>query len=207
MKEPKYQKFQDNHENQKYGFIQEGIVPEKEDIKKLKNKSSKKEEKRPPFSLPAELEQKKPPNTQNDDDLLPFFAKDYPSSDEEKEEICFINSPIPSETSNIGGEAEEVEGIEEEENQNSTGKNQNLNNADLGQSIDYNSELAAEQEKESNYISREEILAMYNKQQEKNREEERKLKEERKKKEEEEKRKIEDEKKKEIIGRKKEKNC
>ena len=219
MKEPKYQKFQDNHENQKYGFIQEGIVPEKEDIKKLKNKSSKKEAKRPPFSLPAELEQKKPPNTQNDDDLLPFFAKDYPSSDEEKEEICFINSPIPSETSNIGGEAEEVEGIEEEDNQNSNEKNQNLKNLELGQSIDFNSELEAQQEKPSNYLSREEVLAMYNRQQEKNREEERKLEEERKKKEaerkkkeeerkkkeEEEKRKIEEEKKKKLLEEKRKK--
>ena len=113
---------------------QERIPLEKEDIKKMENESLKKDDKRPPFSLPAELEQKSPPKIQNDDDLVPFFAKDYPSSDEEKEEICFINSPIPSETSSIGGEAEEVEGIEEEENQNSIEKNKNLNNRDLGQS-------------------------------------------------------------------------
>ena len=61
MKEPKYQKLQNNQkQNKKYDFFQEGILPEKEDIKKLKNKSSKKDNKRPPFSLPAELEQKNP---------------------------------------------------------------------------------------------------------------------------------------------------
>ena len=154
MKEPKYQKLEENqNENEKYDFFQKGILPEKEDIKKLKNKSSKKDGKRLVFSLPVELEQKKPPSTQNDDDLLPFFAKDYPNSNEEKEEMYSINTPIPSETSNTGGEAEEVEGIEEEENQNSIEKNQNFKNddikkLDLGQSFDFNSDLEAEQELE-----------------------------------------------------------
>ena len=201
MKEPKNHKKEENEaKNKKYNFFEEGLFPEKEDIKKMKNRSSRKENKRPPFSVPNDLEQKKPPNTQNDDDLLPFFAKDYPSSSDSKEEICFINSPIPSQTSYNGGEAEEVEGIEEEDNEeksqitnekkeNEKKENENFknqNNEEIGQSIDFNSELEAEQEKPSNMITREEFLKSYNKQQEKNKEEERKKEEEEKKRKEEE---------------------
>ena len=119
MKEPRISKFKDNkNQNQDYKFFEEGILPEKKDEKKLKNKSSQKKNQRPTFSLPNEIDKKLVPNTQKDDDIYPFFAKDYPSSSESKEEICFINSPIPSNTYTYsGGEAEEVEGIEEEDNE------------------------------------------------------------------------------------------
>ena len=139
MKIPKNQKLEEEEDqNKKYNFFEEGLFPEKKEIKKIKNKSSHKENKRPPFTLPEDMKQKKPPNTQNDEDLLPFFAKDYPNSDSESnEEICFINSPIASQSSFNGK-----------------------------QSIDFNSELEAEQEKKSNMMSREEVVGRFKKQQE-----------------------------------------
>ena len=182
MKEPKYQKLEYNqNQNKKYSFFQEEILREKEDIKNVKNKTPKKDGKKPPFNLSAELEQKKPPNTQNDDDVLSFFTKDYPSSNEEKEEIVLIKTPTPSETSDIDGEVEEVEGIEEEENQNS--KNGDITNVDLGQ-IDFNSKLEEELEEERKKKDKK------NKELEKKKqEEEKKLVMDKKKKEEEEERK------------------
>ena len=101
--------------------------------------------------MPNDLDNKKIPNTQKDD-LIPFFAKNYSSSSESKEDICFINSPIPSNSNTYtGGEAEEVEGIEEDDKEdkselskNNNNKNINSqNNDELGQSIDYNSEIEA----------------------------------------------------------------
>ena len=155
------------NENKENGFFQDGILKEKEDI----IKKSQEKDKRPSLNLPPEREPKTKNPENNDDDLLPFFAKDYPTSSEEKEEIIFINSPLPSESSNVGGEAEEVEGIEKKDNQNSTEKNK-------PKSIDFNTELEAEQERPSTMITREQVLVLYNKQQEKNREEERRKKEE-----------------------------
>ena len=111
MKDPNYIKFEDNQfQSKKYNFFDEGLFPERADEKKYKNKSSQKKQQKLPLSLPNEINKKKAPNTQNDN-YIPFFAKDYPSSSESKEDICFINSPMPS---NSAGEAEEVEGAEEE---------------------------------------------------------------------------------------------
>ena len=197
MKEPKYIKYEDNQKaSKRYNFFEEGLFPEKEEEKKIKNKSSQKKKQKPPFSMPADIDNKKVPNTQNDD-LLPFFAKNYPSSSESKEEICFINSPTPSK-SITGDEAEEVEGIEEEDGEDkSNEKYIDVNNEQIGQSIDYNSEIEAEQERPSKMMSREEVLERFKRQEEKKREEKRrKEEEEKKKKEEEEKKKMEEEKRK-----------
>ena len=216
MKEPKRPKFEDNKEqNEQFAFFKDGLLPEKNEIKKIKNKSSNKEDKRIPFSLPNNISPKKQIKTQNEEeDLLPYFAKDYPSSSESKEEICFINSPIPSETSLSRGEAEEVEGIEEEENieknKNSKKDKKSKENIDIqkniineeslisGMSVDYNSELEAEQDKPSSMLTRVEVLEMYNAQQEKNKmEQKKKEEEERRRKEEEEKRRKKEEEEKE----------
>ena len=202
MNEPKYPKFENKKkENDNYHFFEEGIFPEK----KQKNKSSQKKIQRPNFSLPNEINKKKLPNTQNDDELVPFFAKDYPSSSESKEDICLINSPIPSNTvSYSGGEAEEVEVIEEENEEqsqikkkinNDKIKNNNINNKndESGNSIDFYSDLEEEQDRPSKMMSREEVIERIKIQKEKMREEKRKKEEEEKrKKEEEEKRKKEE---------------
>ena len=114
MKEPKYQKLENMPKDNKYDFFAEGIFPEEiEEKKRLnKNRSSKKQN---PFPFTIPLQQKKAPNTQKeDDDLVPFFAKNYPQSSESEQDICFINSPVPSDTPDNSGEAEEVE-VEEEE--------------------------------------------------------------------------------------------
>ena len=174
MKEPKYSKFEDNrNQNKKYNFFQEGLFPEKKDEQKLKNKSSQKKNQRPLFSLPQQIDRKSIPNTQKEDDILPFFAKDYPSSSESKEDICFINSPLPSKSYTYsGGEAEEIEGIEEEDNEDRSNiineKKKNVNNKDnndnnnanddLEISVDYNSELEEELERPSKMMSREEMI-------------------------------------------------
>ena len=218
MKEPKKHKFEENKgEKDKFAFFKDGLFPEDNEIRNNKNKSSHKENNRIPFSLPNDINKKKTLKTQNDDeDLLPYFAKDYPSSSESKEEICFINSPIPSESSMPGGEAEEVEGVEEEghteKNQISkklkkeknekiikkeNDKQKVMGNDESGMSelsVDYNSELEAEQEKQSSIFTRKVVVEMFNAQQEKNKEEERKKEEEeKKKKDEEEKRKKKEE--------------
>ena len=180
MKEPKYIKYEDNQKaSKRYNFFEEGLFPEKEEDKKIKNKSSQKKKQKPPFSMPADIDNKKVPNTQNDD-LLPFFAKNYPSSSESKEEICFINSPTPSK-SITGDEAEEVEGIEEEDGEDkSNEKYIDVNNEQIGQSIDYNSEIEAEQERPYKMMSREEVLERFKRQEEKKREEKRRKEEEEK---------------------------
>jgi len=222
MKDPNYIKFEDNQfQSKKYNFFDEGLFPERADEKKYKNKSSQKKQQKLPLSLPNEINKKKAPNTQNDN-YIPFFAKDYPSSSESKEDICFINSPMPS---NSAGEAEEVEGAEEEGEtqrnkdlgglENGNEKKYDINNEEMGLSIDYNSEIEAEQERPSSMMSRTEVIERFKLQEEKKREEKRKkeeeekkkeekrrTKEEKKKKEEEEKRKKEMEKKKKEDGKK-----
>ena len=208
MKEPKYSKFKDNrNQNKNYNFFQEALFPEKKDEQKLKNKSSQKKNQHPLFSLPQQIDRKSIPNTQKEDDILPFFAKDYPSSSESKEDICFINSPLPSNTYTYsGGEAEEIEGIEEEDNEdksnitnekekknnkpnNSNNNNNNLNNDEKEKSVDYNSELEEDQDIHSKMMSREEMIERLKIQEEKKREEKRKKEEEERIKREEEKRK------------------
>ena len=189
MKEPKYVKYEeDSKDNQgkRYNFFEEGLFPEKEDEKKLKNKSSQKKQQKYPFSI-AEQENKRISNTQKED-LLPFFAKNYPSSSESKEDICFINTPAPSNSNTYsGGEAEEVEGIEEEDEKNDKSEEKKINNEDYELSVDFNSEIEAEQERPSKTMTREEILSRIEEKKKRDEDEKRKKEEERKKKEEEEK--------------------
>ena len=221
MKEPKFPKLEDIPKDHKYDFFAEGVFPDTEDEKQNKNLGSQKKS-RLPFSLPANAI-KKVSNTQKDDDLVPFFAKNYPSSSESKEEVCFINSPSPSDTPDNTGEAEEVDIDESEEddnennkekenkdkNKNQKGFNNNkkliLNNEDLGVSIDFNSEMENEYENPSKMMSREEVQEIRRKRklelerqeaERKKKEEEEKKKEELKKKKEEELKKKNDEEKK-----------
>ena len=206
MKGPKFSKFEANKDdNNNYNFFQVGLFPERENAKLIKNKSSQKKNKRPSLSMPKNIYKNKIPNTQKDDDLLPFFAKDYPSSSESKEEICFINSPLPS-NSDSGGEAEEVEGIEEEDKEEKTELTKekvinNINNKEFNLSIDFNSELEAQMIEHSQYVSKDEVVESFNRMQNiknmekiRKEEEERKRKENEKKKEEEEKKRTENEK-------------
>ena len=217
MKEPKYPKLEDLPKENKYNFFEEGIFPEEIEEKKRQNKNrSTRKQNRFPLSMPAEL--KKPANTQKDEELVPFFAKNYPPSSESKEDICFINSPIPSDTPDNTGEAEEVSVEEEEsdesENKNNKSKkkennnetNNNINNDDFGASVEFNSELEYEYEHPSKMMSREEVQEMIRKNQERKREEQRKREEEekRKKLEEENRKKEEEKRKKEEEKRKKE---
>ncbi len=116
MKEPKFPKLEDIPRDHKYDFFAEGVFPDTEDQKLDTQKKS-----RLPFSLPVNVG-KKISNTQKDDDLVPFFAKNYPSSSESKEEVCFINSPPPSDTPDNTGEAEEVEGEESESDEDGNKK-------------------------------------------------------------------------------------
>ena len=214
MKEPKFPKLEDIPRDHKYDFFAEGVFPDTEDQKLDTQKKS-----RLPFSLPVNVG-KKISNTQKDDDLVPFFAKNYPSSSESKEEVCFINSPPPSDTPDNTGEAEEVEGEESEsdedgnkkdkknEKNNNNKKNNNLNNDEIGVSVDFNSEMEYEYDNPSKMMSREEVQELMRKrkiqkekeeQERKKKEEEeekRKKDEERKRKEEEEKKRKEEEKKK-----------
>ena len=196
MKEPKYQKLENMPKDNKYDFFAEGIFPEEiEEKKRLnKNRSSKKQN---PFPFTIPLQQKKAPNTQKeDDDLVPFFAKNYPQSSESEQDICFINSPVPSDTPDNSGEAEEVE-VEEEEsdefdekvvkkNKEKKQNNNNINNDEIGASVEYNSELEYEYEHPSRMLSREEVQELMRKNQERKREEQRKKEEEEKRKKEEE---------------------
>ena len=213
MKEPKFPKLEDIPRDHKYDFFAEGVFPDTEDQKLDTQKKS-----RLPFSLPVNVG-KKISNTQKDDDLVPFFAKNYPSSSESKEEVCFINSPPPSDTPDNTGEAEEVEGEESESDEdgnkkdkknekNNNKKNNNLNNDEIGVSVDFNSEMEYEYDNPSKMMSREEVQELMRKrkiqkekeeQERKKKEEEeekRKKDEERKRKEEEEKKRKEEEKKK-----------
>ena len=220
MKEPKFPKLEDIPRDHKYDFFAEGVFPDTEDQKLDTQKKS-----RLPFSLPVNVG-KKISNTQKDDDLVPFFAKNYPSSSESKEEVCFINSPSPSDTPDNTGEAEEVDIDESEEDENENNKekenkdnkNKNekvvnnnkkliLNNEDLGVSIDFNSEMENEYENPSKMMSREEVqeLKRIRKLQLEKEEAERKKKEEEEKKKEESKKKKEDELKKKIDEEKKKK--
>ena len=174
MKEPKFPKLEDIPKDHKYDFFAEGVFPDTEDEKQNKNLGTQKKS-RLPFSLPVNAI-RKVSNTQKDDDLVPFFAKNYPSSSESKEEVCFINSPSPSDTPDNTGEAEEVDIDESEEDENENNKekenkdnkNKNekvvnnnkkliLNNEDLGVSIDFNSEMENEYENPSKMMSREEV--------------------------------------------------
>ena len=182
MKGPKYSKFEDNKDEiNNYNFFQVGLFPEKEkeNSKKIKNRSSQKKNQRPSLSMPNDVDKNKIPNTQKDDDLLPFFAKDYPSSSESKEEICFINSPLPSNTY-TGGEAEEIEGIEEEEANTEKNElikdkiNNNINNKEFDQSIDFNSELEAQMEEHSQIMGRDEVIERFTRMQNKRKKEEEK---------------------------------
>ena len=215
MKEPKFPKLEDIPRDHKYDFFAEGVFPDTEDQKLDTQKKS-----RLPFSLPVNVG-KKISNTQKDDDLVPFFAKNYPSSSESKEEVCFINSPPPSDTPDNTGEAEEVEGEESEsdedgnkkdkknEKNNNNKKNNNLNNDEIGVSVDFNSEMEYEYDNPSKMMSREEVQELMRKRKiqkekeeqerkkkEEEEEEKRKKDEERKRKEEEKKRKEEEKKKK-----------
>ena len=221
MKEPKFPKLEDIPKDHKYDFFAEGVFPDTDDEKREKNLGSHKKS-RLPFSLPVNVV-KKVSNTQKEDDLVPFFAKNYPSSSESKEEVCFINSPSPSDTPDNTGEAEEVEVDEEsddnenkKENEDKKNKNEKinnnknnkkliLNNEDLGVSIDFNSEMENEYENPSKMMSREEVQELKRKrklelqreeEERKRKEEERKKKEEEKKKKEEELKKKNDEEKK-----------
>ena len=220
MKEPKFPKLEDIPRDHKYDFFAEGVFPDTEDQKLDTQKKS-----RLPFSLPVNVG-KKISNTQKDDDLVPFFAKNYPSSSESKEEVCFINSPPPSDTPDNTGEAEEVEGEESEsdddgnkkdkknEKNNNNKKNNNLNNDEIGVSVDFNSEMEYEYDNPSKMMSREEVQELMRKrkiqkekeeQERKKKEEEEKRKkdEERKRKEEEKKRKEEEKKKKDEESKRK----
>ena len=205
MKEPKFPKLEDLPKDNKYDFFAEGIFPEEIEEKERLNKNrSTRKQNRFPLSIPAEA--KKPANTQQDDELLPFFAKNYPPSSESKEDICFINSPVPSDTPDNTGEAEEVDVDEEEdeesENRNNKGKkkeknNNNINNEEIGASVEFNSEMEYDYEHPSKMMTKEEIQEMVRKNQERKREEKRKKEEEeRRKKEEEENKKKEEERKK-----------
>ena len=204
MKEPKFPKLEDLPKDNKYDFFAEGIFPEEIEEKERLNKNrSTRKQNRFPLSIPAEA--KKPANTQQDDELLPFFAKNYPPSSESKEDICFINSPVPSDTPDNTGEAEEVDIDEEEdeesENRNNKGKkkeknNNNINNEEIGASVEFNSEMEYDYEHPSKMMTKEEIQEMVRKNQERKREEKRKKEEEeRRKKEEEENKKKEEERK------------
>ena len=114
MKEPKYPRLADLPKDNKYDFFAEGIFPEEIAEKQKQNKNlSTRKLGRLPLSIPPET--KKLPNTQKEEELVPFFAKNYPPSSESKEDICFINSPLPSDTPDNTGEAEEDEEEEEEE--------------------------------------------------------------------------------------------
>ena len=209
MKEPKYPKLGELPKDHKFDFFAEGIFPEEIEEKKKQNKiqSTKKQN---PFPFARPIQPKKPPNTQKeDDDLVPFFAKNYPQSSESEQEVCFINSPEPSDTPDNTGEAEEVEVDEDEsdeddENQDANkkkNKQKNNNNEDEFAEHEFTSELEYEYEHPSKMLTREEFQELIRKNQERKREEQRK------KEEEEEKRKKEEEanKKKEEEKRKKEK--
>ena len=215
MKEPKFPKLEDIPRDHKYDFFAEGVFPDTEDQKLDTQKKS-----RLPFSLPVNVG-KKISNTQKDDDLVPFFAKNYPSSSESKEEVCFINSPPPSDTPDNTGEAEEVEGEESESDEdgnkkdkknekNNNKKNNNLNNDEIGVSVDFNSEMEYEYDNPSKMMSREEVQELMRKrkiQKEKEEQERKKKEEEEKRKEDEErKRKEEEEKKKRKEEEKKKKD-
>ena len=230
MKEPKFPKLEDIPKDHKYDFFAEGVFPDTEDEKQNKNLGTQKKS-RLPFSLPVNAI-RKVSNTQKDDDLVPFFAKNYPSSSESKEEVCFINSPSPSDTPDNTGEAEEVDIDESEEDENENNKekekkdnkNKNekvvnnnkkliLNNEDLGVSIDFNSEMENEYENPSKMMSREEVqelrrirkLQLEKEEAERKKKEEEELKEkEKEKKEKSKSKKIEEEKKKKIKSNKKE---
>ena len=224
MKEPKFPKLEDIPKDHKYDFFAEGVFPDTEDEKQNKNLGTQKKS-RLPFSLPVNAI-RKVSNTQKEDDLVPFFAKNYPSSSESKEEVCFINSPSPSDTPDNTGEAEEVDIDESEEDENENNKekenkdkkNKNekvfnnnkkliLNNEDLGVSIDFNSEMENEYENPSKMMSREEVqeLRRIRKLKLEKEEAERKKKEEELKKKEEEKKKREEELKKKNEEEKKKK--
>ena len=195
MKEPKFPRLEDLPKDNKYNFFAEGVFPDSVEEKKERNKSAQKK-KRLPFSLP--VEETRPPNTQKEDDLVPFFAKNYPPSSESKEDICFINSPPPSDTPDNNGEAEEVDVDEEESEENKNGKKimNKIDNDDIGVSMDFNSEMENEYENPSKLTSREEVQERIRKNQERKKEEQRKKEEEEKRRKElEEKNRKEEEKK------------
>ena len=193
MKEPKFPRLEDLPKDNKYNFFAEGVFPDSVEEKKDRNKSAQKK-KRLPFSLP--VEETRPANTQKEDDLVPFFAKNYPPSSESKEDICFINSPPPSDTPDNNGEAEEVD-VDEEESEENKKKNLNkMDNDDIGVSMDFNSEMENEYENPSKLTSREEVQERIRKNQERKKEEQRKKEEEEKRRKElEEKNRKEEEKK------------
>ena len=212
MKEPKFPKLEDLPKDNKYDFFAEGIFPEEIEEKQRLNKNrSTRKQNRFPLSIPPES--RKPANTQKEDDeLLPFFAKNYPPSSESKEDICFINSPAPSDTPDNTGEAEEVDVDEEEDEESENGnnnkkkkeKNSNINNEDIGASVEFNSELEYEYEHPSKMMTKEEVREMIRKNQERRREEKRKKEEEEKRKEEENRKKEEEKKMKEEENKRKE---
>ena len=179
MKEPKFPRLEDLPKDNKYNFFAEGVFPDSVEEKKERNKSAQKK-KRLPFSLP--VEETRPPNTQKEDDLVPFFAKNYPPSSESKEDICFINSPPPSDTPDNNGEAEEVDVDEEESEENKNGKKimNKIDNDDIGVSMDFNSEMENEYENPSKLTSREEVQERIRKNQERKKEEQKKKKEKKK---------------------------
>lgn len=171
--------------------IEESQFPEKEDLNKIEYKNFHKEQRRLPFSIQENISQKKAPNTQNAQNLFPFFANNYPISSESKEEICFINSDIPFQSSK-SEKAINFENIKEEEtdvsikiNINSNNK-RNESNKEIEKSKDTNCELQNENKNSYNMIKKmtlEQIVGKFNKQAE----EQRKKEEERSKKEKEEK--------------------
>ena len=206
MKEPKFPKLEDPPKDNKYDFFAEGIFPEEIEEKQSINKNlSTRKQNRFPLSIPPES--RKPANIQKEEEeLLPFFlSKNYPPSSESKEDICFINSPVPSKTLDNTGEAEEVDVDEEEDEESENGnnnkkkkeKNNNINNEDIGASVEFNSELEYEYEHPSKMMTKEEVREMIRENQERRREEKRKKEEEEKKKEEENRKKEEESKRKE----------
>ena len=113
MKEPKYMKF-DNNNSDKLEFFGKSLGPERKEEKRIINQSSQKKKKLP-FSMPSDLDKKPVPNTQNED-FIPFFAKNFQSSSGSKDDICYINSPLPTNSHIMTeGEAEEVDVDEEED--------------------------------------------------------------------------------------------
>ena len=146
MKEPKFPKLDELPANNKYNFFADGLFPEDDAQKSQKNRSVHKKS-RFPFSFPMNYN-KKTSNTQKEDDLVPYFAKDYPPSSESKEEVCLINSPPPSDTPiDTGGEAEEVD-LEEDESDDDEVDNKTKNNKNFNSKNNNNKKK--ESKKESN---------------------------------------------------------
>ena len=203
MKEPKYMKF-DNNNSDKLEFFGKSLGPERKEEKRIINQSSQKKKKLP-FSMPSDLDKKPVPNTQNED-FIPFFAKNFQSSSGSKDDICYINSPLPTNSHIMTeGEAEEVDVDEEEDPPSRFSKEKKI--LKIEDIADFTSEIEEDFEKTSKHLTPVEVRLRMKAQKEKNEEKKRKEEEEKRKKEEEERRKKEEEerRKKKRRGREKEK--